>query len=81
MREELINALSSVQGLRGVARTSAFRYKGKTEDIRRIGSDPDVEYIFEGSITLRASNILQKSTLRHNARRQPNLARAPEVQT
>src|SRR5258706_972301 len=48
--EELINALSAVPSLQVAARTSAFRYKGKADDIRRIGADLGVEYIVEGSV-------------------------------
>jgi adenylate cyclase len=48
--EELINALSAVPALKVAARTSTFRYKGKADDIRRIGADLGVEYIVEGSV-------------------------------
>ncbi len=48
--EELINALSAVPGLKVAARTSTFRYKGRADDIRRIGADLGVEHIVEGSI-------------------------------
>ena len=37
MTEELINALSKLEGLRVAARTSSFVFKGKTEDISKIG--------------------------------------------
>ena len=50
LSEELINALTAVPNLRVAARTSSFRYKGKAEDIRRIGADLGVEHIVEGSI-------------------------------
>src|SRR5438067_8277294 len=35
--EEIINALTNVEGLRVVARTSAFSFKGRNVDVRRIG--------------------------------------------
>ena len=48
--EELINALSQVQGLQVVARTSAFHFKGKTDDIRTVGTRLGVQTILEGSL-------------------------------
>jgi TolB-like protein/tetratricopeptide (TPR) repeat protein len=48
--EELINALSQVPGLQVVARTSAFYFKGKTDDIRTIGARLGVQTILEGSL-------------------------------
>ncbi len=50
MAEEIINALSHVKGLRVVARTSAFAFKGKSEDIREIGKKLNVETVLEGSV-------------------------------
>jgi eukaryotic-like serine/threonine-protein kinase len=48
--EELINALSHLQGVRVVARTSAFALKGLKLDIREIGRKLDVRTVLEGSI-------------------------------
>jgi TolB-like protein len=48
--EELINRLSRVQRLRVPARTSAFTFKGKTEDVREIGSKLNVRTVLEGSV-------------------------------
>jgi serine/threonine protein kinase/Tfp pilus assembly protein PilF len=50
MAEEIINALTHVEGLRVVARTSAFAFKGKQEDIREIGKKLNVETLLEGSV-------------------------------
>ena len=50
MAEEIINALAQVRGLRVVARTSVFAFKGKNEDVREIGSMLDVGAIVEGSV-------------------------------
>ena len=51
MAEEIINALTHVEGLRVVARTSAFAFKGKAEDVREIGrKHSDVESVLEGSV-------------------------------
>jgi serine/threonine protein kinase/tetratricopeptide (TPR) repeat protein len=50
LAEELINALTRLKGLRVVARTSAFSFKGKDTDIREIGRRLDVGNILEGSV-------------------------------
>lgn len=50
MSEEIINALTKVIGLHVVARTSAFAFKGKNEDIREIGRKLHVENVLEGSV-------------------------------
>lgn len=41
--EEIINALAQVRGLRVLARTSAFAFKGKRLDVREIGGKLDVQ--------------------------------------
>jgi TolB-like protein len=48
--EELISALSSIEGLRVVARTSAFEFKDKAQDIRTIGNKLGVGTVLEGSV-------------------------------
>ena len=50
MSEEIINALTKLNGLHVVARTSAFAFKGKNEDIREIGKKLHVEHVLEGSV-------------------------------
>jgi len=50
MAEEIINALSPIDGMRVVARTSAFAFKGKNEDVREIGKKLSVTHILEGSV-------------------------------
>jgi serine/threonine-protein kinase len=50
MAEEIINALVHVEGLRVVARTSSFAFKGRHEDIREIGESLGVTAILEGSV-------------------------------
>lgn len=49
MTEELINALSHVEGLKVIARTSVFTYKGKPQDVRKIGQELSVRTVLEGS--------------------------------
>ena len=50
MAEEIINALTHVEGLRVVARTSCFAFKGRHEDIREIGRKLNVNNVLEGSV-------------------------------
>lgn len=48
--EDLITRLSQVNNLRVPARTSAFAFKGKNEDIRKIGQVLNVQHVLEGSV-------------------------------
>jgi TolB-like protein/Tfp pilus assembly protein PilF len=50
LTEELIDALAKVPGLRVVARTSSFAFKGKQQDIREIGGTLKVGMVLEGSV-------------------------------
>ncbi len=50
MTEEIINALTRIEGLKVTARTSAFVFKGVKEDIRIIGNKLGVASVLEGSI-------------------------------
>jgi len=61
LAEELINALAQIKGLKVAARTSAFSFKGKDEDIREIGRRLNVESILEGSIQ-KSGNQLRITT-------------------
>jgi len=56
--EELITSLARIRELRVAARTSAFYFKGKTEDIREIGHKLGVEAVVEGSVR-KAGNTLR----------------------
>ncbi|HLH17765.1 MAG TPA: tetratricopeptide repeat protein [Bryobacteraceae bacterium] len=48
--EELTNSLAMVKGLRVIARTSAFQFKGKNTDVRQIGRLLGAGAVVEGSI-------------------------------
>jgi serine/threonine-protein kinase len=50
LTEELINRLTAVPQLRVVARTSAFHFKGRNEDIREVGAQLDAGTVIEGSV-------------------------------
>ncbi len=50
LTDELITALTRVPGLKVVARTSSFKFKGRADDIRGIGSMLQVNTVLEGSV-------------------------------
>ena len=50
LTDELITALTRVPGLKVVARTSSFKFKGHAEDIRAIGAVLRVDTVLEGSV-------------------------------
>lgn len=50
MTEEIINALSRIEGLQVTARTSSFVFKNKKKDIRTIGQELGVSLVLEGSV-------------------------------
>jgi TolB-like protein/AraC-like DNA-binding protein len=53
--EEIINALTKIEGLKVIARTSTFSFKGKNVDVRDIGKMLGVTSVLEGSVR-RAKN-------------------------
>jgi len=57
LAEEIINALAHVPGLKVIARTSAFAYKGRHEDIRRIAGTLGVAHVLEGSVRKAGNRI------------------------
>ena len=57
LSEEIINALTKVPGLRVIARTSAFRFRGE-QDLRKVGETLQVSNVLEGSVR-RAGNRLR----------------------
>ncbi len=50
LTEELIHALSRLPGLQVVSRTSAFEFKGKAQNVQRIGEQLKVSAVVEGSV-------------------------------
>ena len=48
--EEIINALTKIQALRVASRTSSFAFKGKNQDIRKVGEQLNVTTVLEGSV-------------------------------
>jgi eukaryotic-like serine/threonine-protein kinase len=66
LSEEIINALAHVPGLKVTARTSAFAFRGKEQDIRKVAEALDVETILEGSVR-RAGNRIRVTAQLINA--------------
>jgi TolB-like protein/Tfp pilus assembly protein PilF len=50
MAEEIIDLLARIPGLKVIARTSSFQFKGHNEDLRTIGAKLGVAYVLEGSV-------------------------------
>jgi adenylate cyclase len=55
--EEVTTGLSQLKGLRVVASTSAFQFRGKSEDVRKIGHALNAEALLEGSISQSGSGF------------------------
>src|SRR5437773_2787803 len=67
MSEEILDALAKVDGLRIVARTSSFSFKGKSTDVSEVGKKLNVENVVEGSVR-RDGNRVRISAQLINAR-------------
>jgi TolB-like protein len=50
MAEEIMTALATLPGLRVAARTSAFSFRGKGDDLQTIGDKLNVTSVLEGSV-------------------------------
>jgi serine/threonine protein kinase len=50
LAEEIINVLAHIPGLKVIARTSAFAFRGKEQDIRKIAEALGVSTVLEGSV-------------------------------
>lgn len=48
--DDLTTALSHIPGTFVISRATAYSYRGKTEDIRRIGRDLGIRYVVRGSL-------------------------------
>jgi TolB-like protein/tRNA A-37 threonylcarbamoyl transferase component Bud32 len=67
LAEEIINSLAQIQGLKVIARTSAFAFKGKNEDIRRIAETLGVTSVLEGSVRRGGNRLRITAQLIHAA--------------
>jgi len=61
MTEEIINALSKIDGLKVTARTSSFVFKKVRKDVRHIGNELGVSLVLEGSVR-KAGNSVRITT-------------------
>ncbi|MBN2263591.1 MAG: hypothetical protein JW735_11795, partial [Prolixibacteraceae bacterium] len=55
--EEIINALSKIEGLFVTSRTSSFKFKNQAVDSREIGEKLNVSFLLEGSIRYSSSSV------------------------
>lgn len=70
MTDELINALTQVEGLRVASRTSVFALKGTRQDIRAIGALLNMSTVLEGTVRKvgRRLRITAQLTCTHDGR-------------
>lgn len=57
LSEELLNVLAKVNNIKVAGRTSSFKFKGKNDDLKKIGKELGVEHILEGSVRKSGSKI------------------------
>lgn len=57
LSEEIINVLAQIPGLKVIARTSAFAFRGKEQDIRKIAEALGVRTVLEGSVRRSGNRI------------------------
>jgi TolB-like protein len=57
LAEEIINLLAHVPGLKVIARTSAFAFRGKEQDVRGIADTLGVTHLLEGSVRRSGSRL------------------------
>jgi adenylate cyclase len=55
--EEILDALAKIEGLRVVARTSSFSFKGKNADVAEIAQKLNVQNVIEGSLRREGNRI------------------------
>ncbi len=67
LAEEIINALTQIADLKVIARTSAFAFKGKNEDIRKIAEALGVSSVLEGSVRRAGGRLRITAQLIHAA--------------
>jgi TolB-like protein len=57
LAEEITNVLAQIDGLGVIARTSAYTFKGKHEDVRKIAAALGVGYVLEGTVRRSGTRI------------------------
>jgi serine/threonine-protein kinase len=66
LAEEILNLLAKIPGLKVIARTSAFAFRGKEQDVRKIAETLGVSNVLEGSVR-RAGNRVRVTAQLINA--------------
>ncbi|PWU11382.1 MAG: hypothetical protein C5B51_02785 [Terriglobia bacterium] len=84
--DELTNEFASWKELRVAARTSAYLYKGKGVDVRKIGQELNVDAVMEGSLFRQDSHLrvtvqLNRASDGYNLWSQSYDARSPDLLT
>ena len=67
MAEEILNLLAKIPGLKVIARTSSFAFRGKEQDITKIAEALRVQNILEGSVRRAGNRIRVTAQLIHAA--------------
>jgi TolB-like protein/DNA-binding winged helix-turn-helix (wHTH) protein/Flp pilus assembly protein TadD len=57
LADELANDLEKIRGLKVIARSSAFQFKGKNEDLRTVGRKLGVANVLEGSVRREGNRV------------------------
>ena len=55
--EDILGALARTEGLQVAARTSSFAFRGKDDDVRRIGAQLGVAAVLEGSVRISGQRL------------------------
>jgi TolB-like protein/Tfp pilus assembly protein PilF len=63
LTDSLINALSQVQGLRVVPRSTMFTYKNRAADQQQVGRDLGVHAVLSGQVTQRGDTLVVRANL------------------
>ena len=61
--EGLINSLSQVRELQVIARTTAFRYKGKEVDLQKLGRDLSIDAVLTGRVQQLPDSLVVQADL------------------
>jgi serine/threonine-protein kinase len=65
LAEEILNLLARIPGLKVIARTSSFAFRGKEQDITKIAEALRVQHILEGSVRRSGNRIRVTAQLIH----------------
>ena len=76
LAEEILNLLAKVPGLKVIARTSSFAFRGTEQDITKIAEALRVQNILEGSVRRAGNRIRVTAQLIHAADGTPSMVRA-----